>query len=66
MPCSLSSPAPLSQWLPSAAPNRRWLSRWLAVRPMTGDRNSRYITLRNGACASTGRQPENMPTPSVW
>src|SRR5262249_43813137 len=41
-PCALSGPAPPSQWLPSGAPNRPWVSSVLGAPAMRGDRNSRY------------------------
>src|SRR5215469_18187110 len=45
-PCALNGPAPPSQWLPSGAPNRPWLSSVFGAPAMRGDRNSRYRTLR--------------------
>src|SRR2546430_6099354 len=47
-PCALAAPAPLSQCAPSGTPSRSWLSSVFAVPPTVRERNSRYMTDRNG------------------
>src|SRR6185437_2074213 len=62
--CTLSRPAPDSQCAPRGTPNRPLDSRWLGVPSTVAERNSRYITLRNGHWTSSGRKPANGPVPS--
>jgi len=65
-PWTLNGPGVLSQWLASGAPNSPWVSRLLGVPSMLAERNSKYMTDRNGHCSSSGRQPAYMLTPSAW
>src|SRR5690349_19380869 len=63
-PCTPTRPAPLSQCAPSGTPNRSWVSSVFAVPPTVGERNSRYMTDRNGHWSSSGAKPANMLVPS--
>jgi len=50
--------------MPSGTPNRSRLSSVFAVPPTCGDRNSRYMTDRNGHWSSSGAKPANIDVPS--
>src|ERR1019366_7464715 len=53
-PCALSGPGPLSQCAPSGAPSRVCPSRPFGRPATAGDRNSRYMTLKNGSSRQAG------------
>ena len=63
-PARWPRPTPLSQCMPSGTPNRSRVSSVFGVPPTVGDRNSRYMTDRNGHWSSSGAMPANMLVPS--
>ena len=63
-PCRLAGPTPPSQCMPSGTPSRSWESSVFGFPPTCGDRNSRYMTDRNGHWSSSGVMPANRLVPS--